>query len=66
MVRFQVSKTIPSLPMPGTNISLSVPYEHLGFIYNLILESERIFSLSNANLTMGLKTYSQTPENTFL
>lgn len=34
MVKFQVSKTILSLPSPGTNISLRVPYEHLGFSYN--------------------------------
>lgn len=50
----------------ATNISLGVLYEHLGFIYNLILESERNFSLSNANLTMDVKTYGQILENTFL
>lgn len=64
MVEFQVSKTILSLPIPGNKHFPECSYEHLGFIYNLLLEPERIFSLSNANLN-DVKTSGQILENTF-
>lgn len=63
MVKFQVSKTVLSYQSQATNISLSVLYEHLGFIYNLILELERIFSLLTV-IRNDVKTYGQILENT--
>lgn len=41
-------------------------FKRLGFMYNLILELERTFSLLNANLMMDVKIYDQILENTFL
>lgn len=64
MVKFQVSKTIFLYQSQVTNIPLSVLYGHLGFTYNLILESEKFFSLLNANRN-DVKIYSQILENTF-
>lgn len=63
MVKFQISKTVLSLPIPGNkhfpecSLWISGIYLHTGV---------RIFSLLNANLMIDVKTYGQILENTFL
>lgn len=61
MVKFQVSKTILSLPSLGT--------KHLMNTWNLVTTNNRVrknFVLIKCQLLMDVKTYSQILETTFL